>query len=202
MTYIFFFKEEPVRDIFDTEDYPSELIYHLYDDTYNINTSRCHLLYKLKVYIPLNYRFSKSSKEYYERLKIFHRTFTKQIQEYKDIHKTFDMSMSTPSQYVIFDFLPNQLFLDIVVSKEFKELFLVIPYEKFIRTTLFDPPNFKVEISYEGKTIGLNDLLKYKNDYFLDMFSYEMYDMNSLQVLMDEQDDKKCRLHNTKSLFE
>ena len=194
-----------MRDIFDTEDYPSELIYHLYDDTYNTNIythTECNLLYKIRVYTSLNTRFGKSSKESYERLKIFHRAFIKQIQDYKDIHKTFEMPMNTPAQYIIFDFLPNQLSLDIAASKEFKELFIIIPYEKLIKAPIFDKSNFKVEIFYEQKTIGLNDLPKYKNDYFLDILSYKMYDMNSLQVLMDEQDDKECRLHNTKSLFE
>lgn len=213
MTYIFF-KEEPVNSYYemkhhiildDDERYPLELNYHIYTESHDINTfdSTLESAFKLKIYNEPSTAIKTSERERCERLKLFHKIFTQHITQYDEIMKGFRMGTPVPAQYQIFNLLPYQLSLNISADKEFKEQFLIIPYEKVVKQNVFTRGNFKVEIlSEENRIIDYKFINENSGDYFVHINTNEIYSANQMRVLLDDKKDEDNSIHKTKSLFE
>lgn len=216
MTYIFFFfKEEPVatyyemiHDIFsDSDDYQLELNYHIVNFTpmYSLqDTVSFTSEYKVKIYNEPSTAINVSEKARQDRLKLFHRIFKRNLNDYFTVEKVLNLVSYIPTQYQLLNFLPYQLSLNISADKEFKELFLIIPFEKAVKQNLFHKGNFRVEIFYENKIINPEFIEENQNDFFIDLNRNMVSNANQMRVLLDskeEEEDEDNSIHKTKSLF-
>ena len=133
------------------EVYPLELNYHIYTESHDINTfdSTLESAFKLKIYNEPSTAINTSEKQRYDKLKLFHKIFIRQIKDYVAVKENYNRTESIPPQYQILNLLPYQLSLNISADKEFKNLFVIVPFEKVIKHNLFSRGNFKVEIIFD-----------------------------------------------------
>lgn len=212
MTYIFF-KEEPVNSYYemkhhiildDDEGYPLELNYHIYTESHDINTfdSTLESAFKLKIYNEPSTAINTSEKQRYDRLQLFHKIFIRQIKDYVAVKENYNRTESIPPQYQILNLLPYQLSLNVSADKEFKNLFVIIPYEKVIKQNIFSRGNFRVEIIYDNYEEVTEEFIdKNQNDYFFYIDKYQIYSANQMRVLLDDKKDEDNSVHKIKPLF-
>ncbi len=188
----------------DEQGYPLELNYHIYTKSHDINTfdSTLESAFKLKIYSEPSTAINTSEKQRYDRLQLFHKIFIRHIRDYLTVKENY-RTESIPHQYQILNLLPYQLSLNISADKEFKNLFVIIPYEKVIKQNLFSKGNFRVEITCDNdEEINEEFIDKNQNDYFFYIDKYQIYSANQMRVLLDDKKDEDNSVHNTKSLFE
>lgn len=196
---------EMKHNIFNETDYPLELNYHIMGFDYSESITTFTSDYKIKIYNDPSIAINTSDKARYDRLKLFHKIFKRNLNDYSAIEKELSVGSYIPAQYQLLNILPYQLSLNVSADKEFKELFLIIPFEKAIKQNVFHKGNFRVEILYENKIITPEFIEENQNDFFINLYNNEIFNANQVRVLLDNievEKDENNSIHKTKSLFE